>query len=142
MSDNESNGEAPQDPERIVNTGSGAIVQSGGVGAGQGGAAVGGDVGAIIINNYPPPPGPPRSPPQPEPPAPGDPPFKGLDYFAEEDSKLFFGRENLIATLVGRLREQRLLILVGASGAGKSSVLHAGILAALQHGQTLADGTR
>jgi WD40 repeat protein/DNA-binding SARP family transcriptional activator len=82
-------------------------------------------------------------------PAPGDPPFKGLLYFDVGDAGLFFGREALIARLVGHVREMAksravaslstrtekprdpeyppLLTLVGASGSGKSSVVRAGL---------------
>ena len=77
-----------------------------------------------------------------EPPAPGAPPFKGLQYFDEADADLFFGRELLTAKLVGHLRDNRFLaIVVGASGSGKSSVVRAGIMPALERGAPLADGT-
>jgi len=75
-------------------------------------------------------------------PAPGEPPFKGLQYFTENDADKFFGRELLTAKLVGRLRESRFLaVVVGASGSGKSSVVRAGMLPALKSGEKLADGT-
>ncbi|TAH50753.1 MAG: hypothetical protein EYC68_13030 [Chloroflexota bacterium] len=68
-----------------------------------------------------------------EPPAPGEPPFKGLQYFDERDADLFFGREALTAKLVARLRESKFLaVVVGASGSGKSSVVRAGMLPALR----------
>jgi|GEM_PF-475814 len=75
------------------------------------------------------------------PPDPGDPPFKGLMYFAESDADLFFGREQLVAKLVGHLRHSNLLFVVGASGSGKSSLLRAGLMAALKRNEPLADGT-
>ncbi len=83
------------------------------------------------------------------PPAPGEPPFKGLQSFAEADADLFFGREQLTASLVRRLRaaltpdEARapLLIVVGASGSGKSSLVRAGLIPALRRGEPLADGS-
>ena len=37
------------------------------------------------------------------PPEPGEPPFQGLQYFDEKDADRFFGREALIAKIVGRL---------------------------------------
>ena len=78
-----------------------------------------------------------------EPPAPGEAPFRGLRYFDEADANWFFGRELLIARIVDRLRARRsLIVIVGASGSGKSSVLRAGLLPALKSGQPLADGTR
>ena len=77
-----------------------------------------------------------------EPPAPGEPPFKGLHYFDAADAGLFFGRETLTARLVGHLRRSRFLaVIVGASGSGKSSVVRAGLVPALQRGEPLADGT-
>jgi tetratricopeptide (TPR) repeat protein len=74
------------------------------------------------------------------PPAPGDPPYKGLQSFDEADAEHFLGRERLTARLVGRLRDSRFLAVVGASGSGKSSVVRAGLIPALRGGQPLADG--
>ena len=80
--------------------------------------------------------------PQDDSPTLGEPPFKGLQYFDENDADLFFGRELLVAKLVGQLRGHRFLaIVVGASGSGKSSVVRAGIVPALRRGEPLADGT-
>ncbi|MCP4248360.1 MAG: hypothetical protein GY778_15035, partial [bacterium] len=75
-------------------------------------------------------------------PTPGEPPFKGLRYFDVADADWFFGREALTATLVGQLRQYRFLAVVGASGSGKSSLVRAGLIPALQRGETLVDGTR
>ncbi|QIQ06569.1 hypothetical protein [Streptomyces liangshanensis] len=58
------------------------------------------------------------------------PPYVGLPAFEEADSGFFFGREKLTAALVEHLKEKRLLVLFGASGSGKSSVLRAGVLPA------------
>ncbi len=74
-----------------------------------------------------------------EPPAPGDPPFKGLQYFDEADADRFFGREALTARIVGRLAQTRFLAVIGASGSGKSSLIRAGVIPALRRGQRLAD---
>jgi WD40 repeat protein len=87
-----------------------------------------------------------------EPPAPGDPPYKGLRPFSAEDADLFFGCEQITARLVDRLRPAssarkgpqaggNFLALIGTSGCGKTSLVHAGLLPALQRGQPLADGT-
>jgi len=66
-------------------------------------------------------------------PAPGAPPFKGLDFFDVADAAVFFGRETLTAHLVNRIRGGcRFLAVVGASGSGKSSLVRAGVAAALQ----------
>lgn len=68
-----------------------------------------------------------------EPPAPGEPPFKGLQYFDESDAALFFGREQLVSKLVSDLNARRFLaVIVGASGSGKSSVIRAGVIPALR----------
>lgn len=76
-----------------------------------------------------------------EAPAPGEPPFKGLQYFDEADTDLFFGRELLTAKIIGQLRNDRCLVVVGASGSGKSSIVRAGLVPALKRGEPLADGT-
>ncbi|MFE5540034.1 XRE family transcriptional regulator [Streptomyces sp. NPDC056519] len=55
-------------------------------------------------------------------------PYVGLAAFRAEDAGLFFGRERLVEDLLARLARQRVVALVGASGAGKSSLLHAGLL--------------
>lgn len=76
-----------------------------------------------------------------EPPAPGEPPFKGLQFFDQADADIFFGREMLTASLVKHIREgHRFIVIVGASGSGKSSVVRAGLVPVLQRGETLADG--
>jgi basic membrane lipoprotein Med (substrate-binding protein (PBP1-ABC) superfamily)/class 3 adenylate cyclase len=67
-----------------------------------------------------------------EPPRPGESPFKGLEFFDEEDAHLFFGREELTAQLVDRIESSRFLALVGASGSGKSSVVRAGVVPQLR----------
>ena len=78
-----------------------------------------------------------------EAPTPGEPPFKGLQHFDEQDSALFFGRELLTAQLINRLCEGRLLsAIIGASGSGKSSLVRAGLIPVLKKGETLVDGTK
>jgi WD40 repeat protein len=64
-------------------------------------------------------------------PEPGDPPYKGLDFYDVDDVALFFGREKLTAELVALVREHAFLAIVGASGSGKSSLARAGLVAAL-----------
>lgn len=62
------------------------------------------------------------------------PPYPGLSHFEEADSPVFFGREPQIERCLSTLAELRRmrrssgLVLLGASGAGKSSLLRAGIL--------------
>ena len=57
------------------------------------------------------------------------------------DAAGFFGRERLTAELVEFVRHNSLLAVVGASGSGKSSLVRAGLVSALQTGYPLPDGT-
>ena len=69
------------------------------------------------------------SPPEPES---GEiPPYVGLAAFTPADAGRFFGRERLIEKLAARLTRQRFLAVLGASGSGKSSLLRAGLLPAV-----------
>ncbi|MFD9333401.1 XRE family transcriptional regulator [Streptomyces sp. NPDC060028] len=61
-------------------------------------------------------------------------PYVGLAAFRSEDAGLFFGRERLVEDLVAMLARRRVLAVVGASGAGKSSLLRAGLLPRLTSG--------
>jgi WD40 repeat protein/class 3 adenylate cyclase/tRNA A-37 threonylcarbamoyl transferase component Bud32/energy-coupling factor transporter ATP-binding protein EcfA2 len=62
-------------------------------------------------------------------------PYRGLLAFEAEDRAFFFGREAVVADLIGRLAPGQLLAVVGASGSGKSSVLRAGVMAAVEAGE-------
>ena len=59
------------------------------------------------------------------------PPYRGLSAFAADDSALFVGREKQVDAFTNRLKLQPLLVVVGRSGAGKSSFIHAGVAPAL-----------
>ncbi|QEV21476.1 hypothetical protein [Streptomyces alboniger] len=59
-------------------------------------------------------------------------PYRGLARFEPGDEGLFFGREQLAAQLGERVRDHRLVAVVGASGSGKSSLLRAGLIPALR----------
>lgn len=61
-------------------------------------------------------------------------PFKGLAFYDVDDAPYFAGRERLVARLVARLVDAPLLSVVGASGSGKSSVVRAGLVAAIREG--------
>ncbi|WP_344750033.1 hypothetical protein [Streptosporangium vulgare] len=65
-----------------------------------------------------------------------DSPYRGLNAFQERDAAYFFGREQVTGRLMARLSRQAaaggLLMVSGVSGAGKSSVLRAGILPRLR----------
>src|SRR5262245_1582562 len=59
-------------------------------------------------------------------------PYKGLLRFEPEDTDWYFGRERLVADLIGRVASARAVGVVGASGSGKSSLTRAGLVAALR----------
>lgn len=61
-------------------------------------------------------------------------PYKGLSPFTEADAADFFGRDDLVASLVAAVDRLRLVAVVGSSGSGKSSVVHAGLLPAVRAG--------
>ncbi|HZU03640.1 MAG TPA: protein kinase [Ktedonobacteraceae bacterium] len=72
-------------------------------------------------------------------------PYKGLRAFRQEDAADFFGRDALLEEAMERLKNMlaaeqqaaagtRLLMMVGPSGSGKSSVVLAGLLPRLQAG--------
>jgi len=64
-------------------------------------------------------------------------PYMGLQAFGEEDAQFFHGRENLTQQLVNKLSSSAFLAVVGASGSGKSSVVHAGLVSQLKQGKQL-----
>ncbi|GAA3567176.1 hypothetical protein GCM10022295_56390 [Streptomyces osmaniensis] len=65
-------------------------------------------------------------------------PYLGLASYRQEHARWFFGRERSTGSLVAQLRAVEksggLVMLVGASGAGKSSLLNAGLVPALRDG--------
>jgi WD40 repeat protein len=61
-------------------------------------------------------------------------PWRGLASYDVEDRPWFAGRERLVAELLTRVAAHRLLVVVGASGSGKSSLVRAGLLGALGEG--------
>ncbi|CAL9517177.1 nSTAND1 domain-containing NTPase [Streptomyces sp. enrichment culture] len=80
-----------------------------------------------------------RRPPAQAPPVPGGVcPYRGLAPYRREDARWFFGRERSTKALVAQLRAAErsggLVMLVGASGAGKSSLLNAGLVPAIRDG--------
>jgi WD40 repeat protein len=66
-------------------------------------------------------------------------PYPGLASFDAGSQRFFFGRSEAVDDVLGALRfrpaDAGPLVLVGASGAGKSSVLRAGVLPALRRGE-------
>jgi hypothetical protein len=62
------------------------------------------------------------------------PPYPGIHAFEAEDAAIYFGRDDETRAVIERLDARRtqggarLLVIIGASGAGKSSLLKAGVL--------------
>ncbi|MET8814504.1 AAA family ATPase [Streptomyces sp. NPDC004549] len=86
-----------------------------------------------------------QQPPSQAPPVPGSVcPYRGLAPYRREDAQWFFGRERGTDALVSQLRAAErtggLVMLVGASGAGKSSLLNAGLVPAVRDGALGDDG--
>jgi WD40 repeat protein/transcriptional regulator with XRE-family HTH domain len=65
-------------------------------------------------------------------------PYPGLVPFEERDARVFYGRGELVTQLVQRMAEQLakpgILLVAGESGAGKSSLLRAGLMPRLAAG--------
>ncbi|MER6355435.1 caspase family protein [Streptomyces sp. NPDC001634] len=66
-------------------------------------------------------------------------PYPGLDPFTADDARFFFGRAQVTAELLTQLaawsQDGGPVALVGLSGAGKSSLLRAGLLPAVKRGE-------
>ena len=73
-------------------------------------------------------------------------PYRGLLPFAESDAEVFYGRERLTAELAvklaAKLSRGGLVVVTGASGAGKSSLLRAGLLPKLAQGRQVRGSER
>lgn len=68
-------------------------------------------------------------------------PFPGLRPFESTETHLFFGRDGQSEELLRRLKRTRFLAVVGTSGSGKSSLVRAGLLPALQGGLMASAGS-
>ncbi|MBI1247508.1 hypothetical protein GC197_06625 [bacterium] len=64
-------------------------------------------------------------------------PFVGIRPFCASDNFVFFGREQHTVALLGRLDKSPFVAVVGSSGCGKSSLVHAGLIPALNRGYLL-----
>jgi WD40 repeat protein len=59
-------------------------------------------------------------------------PYRGLAFYDEGDKDLFFGRGELADELTAQVVAQALTVVVGTSGAGKSSLVRAGLVPRLR----------
>jgi WD40 repeat protein/energy-coupling factor transporter ATP-binding protein EcfA2 len=55
-------------------------------------------------------------------------PYRGLKKFESSNKDLFFGRDRTIANLIQVISQTNFILLLGASGSGKSSLVRAGII--------------
>jgi len=58
-------------------------------------------------------------------------PYRGLEAFELEHAANYFGRQTMVAKLVAKLDETNFVAVVGPSGSGKSSLVRAGLMTAL-----------
>ena len=56
----------------------------------------------------------------------------GLSSYNEKDNAFFFGRDRVIEALIEMVQQRSLIVVSGASGTGKSSVIKAGLLPLLR----------
>ncbi|WP_239337168.1 caspase family protein [Frankia sp. CiP3] len=72
-------------------------------------------------------------------------PYRGLEAYGPNDARFFFGRDTLTASLLARLTDRltdpRPVMVVGASGSGKSSLLRAGLIPAVRAGKLDVPGS-
>jgi hypothetical protein len=61
-------------------------------------------------------------------------PYPGLRSFAAEETDVFFAREDEIKALFTRLEQSSVIVVLGGSGSGKSSLVRAGMLPRLASG--------
>src|ERR1700676_4016418 len=68
-------------------------------------------------------------------------PFPGLRPFESHETHLFFGRDGQSDELLRILANHHFVAVVGTSGSGKSSLVRAGVLPALQRGFMVGAGS-
>jgi DNA-binding SARP family transcriptional activator/tRNA A-37 threonylcarbamoyl transferase component Bud32 len=61
-------------------------------------------------------------------------PYRGLSSFDEADAERFHGRDAVVDELVAAVETRPMVVVVGASGSGKSSVVRAGLVPRLRAG--------
>ncbi|HTX27823.1 MAG TPA: AAA family ATPase [Streptosporangiaceae bacterium] len=69
-------------------------------------------------------------------------PYRGLLPYDQAHEAVFYGRERLTAELTGMLAETGMVMVTGASGAGKTSLLQAGLIPALARGVQVPGSSR
>jgi hypothetical protein len=72
----------------------------------------------------------------------GNTPYPGLRPFRSDETGIFFGREAQVDALLEKLDHFRFLAVIGASGCGKSSLVRAGMIPALETGLLARAGVR
>lgn len=66
-------------------------------------------------------------------------PYRGLEPFRQQDARWMFGRGGDVNRLLARLESTRFLVVAGASGSGKSSLVQAGLVPAVLAGRLGTD---
>jgi hypothetical protein len=64
-------------------------------------------------------------------------PYPGLRSFEDDENDIFFGRKAHVEELLKRLEKQQLIVVLGGSGSGKSSVVRAGLIPELREDRKL-----
>ncbi|QLE58212.1 hypothetical protein FD725_23465 [Nostoc sp. TCL26-01] len=59
-------------------------------------------------------------------------PYRGLEAFDKQHAKFFFGRQKVVNYIQQKLTQANFVPIIGASGSGKSSVVRAGLIPALE----------
>src|SRR4029453_14970990 len=62
-------------------------------------------------------------------------PYRALAAYGPQDAELFVGRERLVAELAAKVLQRRLVVVVGPSGSGKSSLVRAGLIPLARSGR-------
>ncbi len=55
-------------------------------------------------------------------------PFKFLDPYGRDDISIFFGRDEEVETLYQHIQKNRLVLVYGTSGTGKTSIVQCGLM--------------
>ena len=66
-------------------------------------------------------------------------PYRALATYGPQDAELFVGRERLVAELAAKVLQRRLVVVVGPSGSGKSSIVRAGLVPLARSGRLPGD---